>query len=265
MKALPTDGARLWQKTFLLGDKGFVVAGLAGVIVCAWAYVARTSFDMYGRMDGPAAWMMEGRWDARYILLIFVMWVVMMVGMMLPSALPTILLFRRAIYRDPQVRAPVARTFTFALGYVLAWMVFSVAATLLQRALAQAALLSPMMVSASPRVGGAILITAGAYQWTPLKSVCLTHCRSPLAFLVQNWRPGAPGALSLGLRHGLYCVGCCWVLMLLLFFGGVMSLLWIAAITGFVLVEKLAPYGVQGGRLSGIALVIAGLWVLGTA
>ncbi len=265
MKALPTNRARPGQKAFLPGDNGFVVAGLAAVIVCVWTYLVRASFDMYGRMEGPAAWMMEARWDALYVLLIFVMWVTMMVGMMLPSALPTILLFRRVIHRDPQVRSPVARTFTFASGYVFAWMMFSVAATLLQWGLAQAALLSPMMVSASSRLGGAILITAGAYQWTPLKNMCIAHCRSPLAFLMQHWRPGAPAALSLGLRHGFYCVGCCWGLMLLLFFGGVMSLLWIAAITAFVLLEKLAPYGVQGGRLSGIALIVAGLWVLGTA
>src|SRR5215469_8893510 len=111
MKVLLTNGARPRRKPLLLGDNGFVVAGLAGVIVCIWVYLVRTSFDMYGRMDGPAAWMMEARWDARYILLIFAMWVVMMVGMMLPSALPTILLFRRVIHRDPQVRSPLARTF----------------------------------------------------------------------------------------------------------------------------------------------------------
>lgn len=253
------------QKPFLLSDKGLVTAGIGGVIVCAWVYLLPASLDMYGRMDGPAAWMMEARWDARYLLLIFAMWAVMMVGMMLPSALPTILLFRRAIHSDPQVRAPVARTFTFASGYVVAWTAFSVVATLLQWGLAHAALLSPMMVSASPWLGGVILIIAGAYQWTPLKNVCVTHCRSPLAFLMQHWRPGMPGALRLGLHHGLYCVGCCWALMLLLFFGGVMSLLWIGAITAFVLLEKLAPYGVQGGRLSGIALVLSGLWVLATA
>ena len=265
MKAAPTDRAPPVQKPLLRGDKGFVAAGLAGVLVCVWAYLVWASVDMYGRMQGPAAWMMQARWDPRYVLLVFVMWVVMMVGMMLPGALPTILLFRRVIHSDRQVRAPVARTFTFALGYVVAWAVFSVAATLLQWSLARAAFLSPMMVSASPWLGGAILITAGVYQWTPLKNVCITHCRSPLAFLVQHWRPGIPGALRLGLRHGLYCVGCCWVLMLLLFLGGVMNLLWIAAITAFVLLEKLAPYGVQGGRMSGIALVLAGLWVLATA
>jgi predicted metal-binding membrane protein len=265
MKAPRTEGAPPTQTSFLLRDKAFVAAGLAGVLLCVWAFLVRVSHDMYGRMDGPAAWMMKARWDGRYVVLIFIMWVVMMVGMMLPSALPTILLFRRAIHSDPRVRAPVVRTFAFVLGYVIAWALFSVAATVMQGGLAQAALLSPMMVSASPWLGGVILITAGTYQWTPLKNVCITNCRSPLAFLVQHWRPGVPGALRLGLRHGLYCVGCCWALMLLLFFGGVMSLLWIAAITAFVLLEKLAPFGAQGGRWSGIALVLAGLWVLATA
>jgi predicted metal-binding membrane protein len=152
--------------------------------------------------------------------------------------------------------------FAFAAGYILAWCGFSVGATLLQWGLAEAALLSPMMVSASPWLGGAILIVAGVYQWTPLKYACLRQCRSPLAFLMEHWQPGMPGALRLGLRHGLYCVGCCWALMLLLFVGGVMSLLWIGAITAFVLMEKLAPYRAQGGRLSGLALVLAGAWVL---
>jgi predicted metal-binding membrane protein len=242
-----------------------VIAGVAGAVACAWAYLVPASLDMYDRMDGPAAWMMEATWDARYLALIFVMWAVMMAGMMLPSALPTILLFRRVIHSDPQIRAPVARLFVFASGYVAAWTLFSAAATLLQWGLAEAALLAPMMVSASPWLGGAILLIAGVYQWTPLKNSCIAHCRSPLGFFTQNWRPGVPGAFRLGLRHGLYCVGCCWALMLLLFFGGVMSLLWIAAITAFVLLEKLAPYGVQGGRLSGVALALAGVWVLYSA
>jgi len=247
------------------GERAFVIAGVAGAIACAWAYLVPASLDMHGRMDGLARWMMEATWDARYLVLIFLMWAVMMVGMMLPSALPTILLFRHVVHSDPKVRAPVARMFVFTSGYVAAWTLFSAAATLLQWGLAEAALLSPMMVSASPWLGGAILIVAGVYQWTPLKNVCVSHCRSPLAFLMQHWRPGVPGALRLGLRHGLYCVGCCWALMLLLFFGGVMSLLWIAAITAFVLLEKLAPYGVQGGRLSGLALALAGIWVLVSA
>jgi predicted metal-binding membrane protein len=242
--------------------KAFVIAGLAGVVACAWAYLTPASLDMYGRMDGAAAWMMEATWDAGYLLLIFLMWTVMMVAMMLPSALPTILIFHKAVRNDPKVGSPSWRMFAFVAGYMLAWSGFSVAATLLQWGLAEAALLSPMMVSASPWLGGGLLIVAGVYQWTPIKHACLRHCRSPLAFLMEHWQPGMPGALRLGLRHGLYCVGCCWALMLLLFVGGVMSLLWIGAITAFVLIEKLAPYGAQGGRLSGLALVIAGVWVL---
>jgi predicted metal-binding membrane protein len=183
----------------------------------------------------------------------------MMVGMMLPSAAPAILLYQRSLRGHDQA---VVRTYAFAGGYLLAWACFSAGATLLQWALAKAALLSPMMVSASPRLGAALLVTAGVYQWTPLKDKCLTQCRSPAAFITQHFRPGVAGALRVGTLHGLYCVGCCWALMLLLFFGGVMSLLWIGALTIFVLAEKLAPLGAQGGRLSGALLVAAGLLLL---
>jgi predicted metal-binding membrane protein len=250
------------RKSSFSGDKVFVIAGLAVVLACAWAYIVSASLDMYGRMDGAAAWMMEASWDARYLLLIFLMWAAMMVAMMLPSALPTLLIFQRAVRNDPQVRSPSWCMFAFVAGYVLAWSGFSVGATLLQWGLAEAALLTPMMVSASRWLGGALLIIAGIYQWTPLKYACLQHCRSPLAFVVEHWQPGMPGALRLGLHHGLHCVGCCWALMLLLFVGGVMSLLWIGAITAFVLMEKLAPYSARGGRLSGAALLVAGAWVL---
>ena len=253
------------RKSSYLGDKALVIAGLAGVIACAWAYLVPTSLDMYGRMDGAAAWMMEANWDAPYLLLIFLMWAAMMVAMMLPSALPTILIFHRAVRNDPKVRSPARRMSAFAAGYIVAWFGFSVAASLLQWGFAEAALLSPMMVSASPWLGGAILIVAGVYQWTPFKHACLRNCQSPLAFLAEHWQPGMPGALRLGFNHGLICVGCCWALMLLLFVGGVMSLLWIGGITAFVLMEKLAPYGANGGRLSGLALVLAGAWVLVSA
>jgi predicted metal-binding membrane protein len=250
------------QKSSRLRDKALVIASLAVVIACAWAYLVPASLDMYGRMTGAAAWMMEANWDATYLLLIFLMWGAMMVAMMLPSALPMILAFNRAVRNDPQVRAPARVILEFAAGYLLAWFGFSAVATLLQWGLAEAALLSPMMVSASPWLGGAILITAGVYQWTPLKYACLRNCRSPLAFLAEHWQPGMPRALRLGLQHGLDCVGCCWALMLLLFVGGVMNLLWIGAITAFVLIEKLAPLGARQGLLSGVGLVLAGVWVL---
>jgi predicted metal-binding membrane protein len=247
----------------LLGrERLAVAAGLAGAIALSWLYLVPASQDMYGAMDGLSAWMMQATWDAEYIVLIFGMWAVMMVGMMLPSAAPAILLYARAIGGGAPSRAAVARTYAFAGGYLLAWTGFSLAATLLQWALAEAALLSPMMESASPIFGAAVLIVAGVYQWTPLKQACLTNCRGPAAFITAHFRPGVSGALQLGVRHGLYCVGCCWALMLLLFFGGVMSLAWIAAITIFVLLEKLAPFGAQGGKLSGVLLIATGIWVL---
>lgn len=218
--------------------------------------------DMYGSMEGPAAWMMTARWDAPYAILMLAMWAAMMLGMMLPSAAPTILLYARVARSGESAHAPVTRTYLFALGYLLAWAGFSLAATLLQWQLASAALLSPMMESNSALFSAAVLVAAGVYQWTPLKEACLRQCRGPVDFITRYWRPGVGGALGMGLRHGLYCVGCCWVLMALLFVGGVMNLLWIAAITIFVLLEKVASFGRSGGRLSGLALIAAGLWLL---
>jgi predicted metal-binding membrane protein len=246
----------------LARDRLAVVAGLAGAIALSWLYLVPVSRDMYGAMDGPSAWMMEGTWDARYFVLIFLMWAVMMTGMMLPSAAPTTLLFANVLRKSDPRNAPVARTYAFAAGYVAVWTAFSLAATLLQWGLARTALLSPMMIIKSSTLGALILMAAGVYQWTPLKRACLTHCRAPADFISRYWRPGVTGALRMGTWHGVYCVGCCWTLMLLLFFGGVMSLTWIAAITVFVLAEKLAPRGAQGGRLSGVLLMLAGVGVL---
>ncbi|MBI2383810.1 MAG: DUF2182 domain-containing protein [Gammaproteobacteria bacterium] len=240
-------------------DRRFVLAGLAAAVLLSWSWLVPAARDMYGAMDGPAAWMMAAAWDARYALLIFLMWAAMMVGMMLPSAAPAVLLFGQVVRSRVPPQAPVLRTYLFALGYLLAWTAFSAAATLLQWALAQAGLLSPMMQARGPLLGGALLLAAGAYQLSPLKHACLRQCRGPLDFLSRHWRPGLSGALRLGLAHGAWCVGCCWALMLLLFFGGVMHLGWIAAIGIFVLAEKLAPGGVQGGRLSGVLLIAAGI------
>jgi predicted metal-binding membrane protein len=147
-------------------------------------------------------------------------------------------------------------------GYIAIWTAFSLAATLAQWGLERAALLSPMMVSTSPVLGAALLIGAGVYQMTPYKDSCLKHCREPARFISEHWRPGASGAFVMGAEHGLYCLGCCWILMGLLFFGGVMNLLWIAAITLFVLLEKVLPFGAQGGRIAGAALIALGCLVL---
>lgn len=239
-----------------------VVLGLLGIATLSWAWLLPAALDMYGDMDGLSAWMMSARWDARYLVLIFLMWAVMMVGMMLPSAMPAILIYREVVQSQARPQAPLLRTYAFSGGYLGAWIVFSAAATLLQWALAEASLLSPMMESTRPWFAGGLLIAAGIYQWTPLKQSCLVRCRSPMDYLSRRWRPGAGGAFAMGLGHGAYCVGCCWMLMLLLFAGGVMSLACIALIAGFVLIEKLAPAGVAIGRWTGAGLIGLGLWML---
>ena len=201
-------------------------------------------------------------WGATEVLLTWVMWAVMLVAMMPPSAAPMILMFATVNRRHRGQQGPVVPTTVFLLGYLLVWGGFSVVATLAQWGLHTAALLSPMMVSTSPMLGGLLLLAAGIFQWTPLKSTCLTQCRSPLGFLMTEWREGAWGALLMGLRHGRYCVGCCWVLMALLFVAGVMNLLWVAAIAAFVLVEKVLPRGELVGRVVGSMLMLAGLVLL---
>lgn len=248
--------AAIWRRPELA-----VTAGIAGTVALCWLYLVMASVDMYGPMNGIAAWMMHATWDIRYFTLMFLMWAVMMAGMMLPSAAPTILLYGAVVRNSPQPDRPVARGYAFAGGYLLAWTGFSILATLVQWQLAEAALLSPMMEAASPLLGALLLIVAGIYQWTPLKQACLSQCRSPMSYLTQAWRPGVSGALRMGAGHGLFCLGCCWALMLLLFFGGVMSLLWIAGLTLFVLLEKVAPFGAWVGRISGAGLIAAGAGV----
>jgi len=221
--------------------------------------------DMYGAMTGSSAWMMAGTWDARRLALLFAMWVVMMAGMMLPSAAPAALIYGAVIRRSPEGGRATAHVYAFAGGYLLVWTFFSLLATVLQRVLANALLLSPMMESRDPLFGGVLLVAAGVYQFTPYKRSCLNVCRSPAEFLIRHWRPGVAGGFYLGVVNGLFCLGCCWALMLLLFVGGVMNLWWIAALTIFVLLEKVAPRGAQGGRLSGVLLAGMGLWSLARA
>src|SRR5262245_55095768 len=184
--------------------------------------------DMYGSMTGAAAWMMASEWTLPYAAAMLGMWATMMLGMMLPSAAPTILLYARVVRTAAPPQAAVLRSYVFALGYLLVWAEFSVIATSLQWLLSRVGLLSPMMETTAPALGAVIRLAAGIYQLTPLKRSCLARCRAPAAFIAENWLDGASGALRMGLRHGVYCLGCCWALMLLLFFGGVMSLTWIA-------------------------------------
>jgi predicted metal-binding membrane protein len=191
------------------------------------------------------------------------MWVIMMIGMMTPSVAPMILVYAR-VGRQAVESQPAASVAWFAGGYFLAWITFSLAATSAQWALERAALLTPMMASASNMVGGTLLILAGLYQWTPLKDVCLSQCQTPLGFILSRggFQGAATGSLMLGFRHGLYCLGCCWALMVLLFALGVMNLFWIAALAILVLLEKVMPSGRVLARIAGIAFLVGGVWML---
>jgi predicted metal-binding membrane protein len=233
---------------------------LAVTLVPAWAWIVLMARDMYGSMQGPSAWMMSLTWAWPRVFLLWAMWAVMMAAMMLPAAAPVLLLFAGAV-RNREPESATAKIWLLAAGYVLVWAVFSVGATALQRALARLLVLTPMMEPATPMVGAVLLAVAGLYQLTPLKQVCLRTCRSPLSFLTQHWRPGRGGALRMGIDHGIHCLGCCWALMLLLFAGGVMNLAVILALTVWVLVEKLAPYGEQGARVAGAALLGLAGWM----
>jgi predicted metal-binding membrane protein len=217
--------------------------------------------DMYGTMRGASAWMMTPVWDTPHLLLLWAMWAVMMAGMMLPSATPALLLFGAAARRRNGGRGASAQIYALTAGYLGAWALFSLAATAGQRLLAVAWLVSPMMAVTSGAAGGALLALAGLYQLTPFKRACLLACQSPLGFMMRHWRPGTAGAFRMGFAHGASCVGCCWALMLLLFVGGVMNLAVIAALTALVAFEKLGPFGVQGARVSGALLIVAGVWM----
>lgn len=246
--------------TILRRDRAVVLTGLAVVTGLAWFYLV----TLAAGMDGMSAAMTEIQpWSTGDFLLMILMWSVMQAGMMIPGATPFILLFALVSRKQREKGRDVASVGTFVLGYVAVWGGFSVLAASLQWGLQQAALVSPMMVSASPLLGGGLLIGAGIYQLTPAKRACLGHCRTPMDFLTRRWRRGAGGAVVMGMEHGAYCVGCCWALMLLLFVGGVMNLLWIAAIGVFVLIEKAAPFGAATGRLTAGLLILSGAYFIG--
>ena len=201
-------------------------------------------------------------WTLGYTLAMFVMWVAMMAAMMVPASAPMIAMVA-TIGRNRRDRAaPYAPTAVFVAGYLAVWSGFSALATLAQWALEQAGVLDATMAGASPVFVGAVLLSAGLYQMTPLKARCLSQCRSPLGFLTMNWREGMAGAFGLGARHGAFCVGCCWALMALLFAAGVMNVFAIAALALLVLAERLLPWGERLARAVGIALTLAGLGAL---
>jgi predicted metal-binding membrane protein len=239
---------------------------VALVTTLAWAYLFRLDHLMSAglrdeSMMAAMGMSVERAWTGLDALFTFAMWSVMMVGMMAPTALPMLLVFAPAQATRGQKSLSLP-TLAFGLGYVGVWTGFSAGATLAQYELHRAALLSPAMASSSTRLTGAILLAAGAYQLTHWKAKCLMHCRSPLGFFMTNWRDGVWGAFQMGFRHGAYCLGCCWALMCLLFVVGIMNLLWIGILTGFVLIEKIGPAGAITSRIAGAAMVILGIAVI---
>jgi len=253
---------------FLRHDRAVVLGGLGFVVVLAWAYLIGGAGVGMEAMDmgGGQMMAMAPEWTPAYGLVVFLMWAVMMVAMMLPSAAPvTLLVASIARKRREAGSNPGLSTAPFVLGYLAVWFAFAATATVLQWRLDAAGLLSETMALASMAVAGSVLILGGIYQWTPLKQACLRHCRSPIGFLLHHWRDGALGALISGARHGVFCLGCCWMLMVLLFVGGIMNLAWIAGIALLVLIEKTLPWGGRMGRATGAVLVLWGVLTLAMA
>jgi predicted metal-binding membrane protein len=260
----------------LARDRRMIAAALAVLVAVAWSYLLTLSRQMgdmsmtdmasmpampgmpempamTGAADGARA---SAESTTRSLALASLMWWTMMVGMMVPSATPMILLFGNVQRRQLAAEAPQLRVSLFTAGYLATWGAFSLFAAGAQVVLTRLTLLAPVDLTVTTWLGALLVALAGVYQLTPLKNVCLRRCRSPAEFLSSHWRPGSTGAFRMGVDHGIYCVGCCWLLMGLLFVVGVMNLFWVAAIAAFVIVEKLLPYGARTAKVSGIALLL---------
>jgi predicted metal-binding membrane protein len=233
-------------------DRFLILFSLAALALIAWVYLVVLGTNTPKIPQGLHRWMPID------FVLMFLMWAVMMIAMMVPSAMRTVLIYAGISARARSRGQYVAPVSLFVLGYLAIWTLFSFVATVLQWGLEMAALLSPMMISTSSSLGTALLISAGIYQFTPLKKACLRHCQSPAMFMANQQKKGLLGAFQLGVKHGLYCLGCCWVLMGLLFLGGVMNLLWILAISLFVLAEKILPARIYSVQLTGLAMISSG-------
>ena len=242
-------------------------ASLCGIALLAWTYTiyeARRTIAtgvcecMRMKMSGPEL----SSWPTTTLLPLFLMWAVMMIAMMLPSALRMILTFAAVAHNRQKLGRPFVPTSIFILGYIAVWSAFSLLAAVGQWVLHRHALLSASMASTSACLGGTLLLGAGIFQFTPLKQACLTHCRGPLEFIMTRWREGHSGAFRMGLEHGVFCTGCCWALMALLFVAGVMNILWIAALTLLVCMEKMLPPRTQVSMATGLLLAAWGVFVI---
>jgi predicted metal-binding membrane protein len=248
-------------------DRLIIGVGIALTGVIAWCYTIYEArrMDITGvcacagmKMGGPEL----SSWSAASLVPLFLMWAIMMVAMMLPTAAPMILTFAAVARNRRRADRPYVPAAVFVTGYVVIWCAFSILAAVGQWLLHRQALLSPTMVSSSALLGGALLLAAGIFQFTPLKQSCLMHCRAPLEFIMTRWREGRRGAFAMGLEHGAFCTGCCWALMALLFVLGVMNILWIAALTMLVALEKMLPRAKWLSAATGVLLVGWGGWVV---
>ena len=242
-------------------DQIVILAALAALTGISWFYLIH---DAIGSSGMPACCVLP---DARFwgwseFFSLSIMWTVMMVGMMAPTVAPMALVFAKINRNRRAQQRPYVATGMFLIGYLLIWTVFSLVASGAQWGLHRTALMSPEMIASNRWLGAGLLVAAGIFQWTPAKRQCLFHCRSPMDFILTEWREGPGGAIVMGLRHGIFCTGCCWLLMMLLFVVGVMNLLWVALITLFVLAEKVLPLGAWFSRASGILLIVWGLLIL---
>lgn len=242
---------------------------IIAIAALAWVYLVYLDRQMSAAVDYDTMMAQMGmtpdrRWTATDVFFTFAMWAVMMIGMMAGTAIPVVLLFA-ASQRARTGSGVTATVVMFGLGYLSVWLGFSACAAAAQWALHQSTMLAPSMKLADPRAAGGILLAAGAYQVTPFKGSCLTQCRSPLGFLMTHWRNGRLGAFSMGARHGGYCLGCCWLLMCVLFVVGVMQLVWVAVLTGFVLLEKTGPAGAVVSRIAGVIMMMLGIFWIASA
>ena len=251
----PNDAVRhtMPDVTVEVGRRTKPALWLLGISLVGWSLLAWMALDM----DHPVAQLTmpaSSSWTGVNVSAILTMWAVMMAAMMLPSALPTAVAFARVCERTGER----PRLWSFISAYLLVWLFFSIAATAAQWVLQNADWVNPMIVSTSGWLSASLLLIAGVYQFTPLKRICLGHCRTPIGFLLAEWRAGMLGAFRMGLRHGMFCLACCWALMALLFVGGVMNLPWIAALAAAVAIEKLAPHGHEVALTIGVGLIAAG-------
>jgi len=247
-------------------DRGRLVVGasLVGMAALGWAYLLHHAAASHASMHDAAASLLP-HWNVEVYGLAASMWTAMMIAMMVPAATPMVLAFAQVQRQRRARRHRVVPVMLFVAGYLAVWTVFSLAAAAGQWGLHEMGLLSSAVGRVEPLLGGSLLIAAGAFQWSSIKDACLTKCRTPLTFLATEWREGKRGAFVMGLRHGIFCAGCCWALMLLMFAGGVMNLLWMAGLTAYMLAEKLVPRARTFARSAGTVLIAAGAALAMTA